>query len=70
MTEQPRDATDSAESRRARLRALLDGVDLDPAQTADDIALRNGHEVNRESVEQGNDAQLARDVPPHHVEHP
>lgn len=44
----------SAQS-RARLRALLDGVELAPSQTSDDIAPK----VNR-------DSEILRDVPPHH----
>jgi hypothetical protein len=47
-------AATSAES-QARLRALLDGVELAPSQTSDDIAPK----VNR-------DSELLRDVPPHH----
>lgn len=48
--------TASLES-KARLRALLDGVELAPSQTSDDIAPK----VNR-------DSELLGDVPPHHVE--
>jgi hypothetical protein len=47
----------SAQS-QAKLRALLDGVELAPSQTSDDIAPK----VNR-------DSELLSDVPPHHVEH-
>jgi hypothetical protein len=46
---------------RARLRAELDGVDLAPEETADDIAIRESS-----AAEQSRDDQLARDVPPHH----
>ena len=46
---------------KARLRAELDGVDLTPDETADDIAIRES------SVAQvSRDEQLERDVPPHH----
>ena len=47
-----------SEESRAKLRALLDGVELAPSQTSDDIAPK----VNR-------DSELLADVPPHHVEH-
>lgn len=43
---------------KARLRALLDGTQLTPEQTSDDIAPPE----NRES----RDSQLRADVPPHH----
>ena len=42
---------------KAKLRALLDGVELAPSQTSDDIAPK----INR-------DSELLGDVPPHHVE--
>ena len=38
-----------------RLRALLDGVDLAPEQTSDDIAPKTSR-----------DRELLEDVPPHH----
>ena len=50
--EQP---TAESEASRAKLRALLDGVELAPSQTSDDIAPK----VNR-------DSEILRDVPPHH----
>ncbi len=42
----------------ARLRAALDGVELDPSQTSDDKP-----EVTPQS---NRDADMLRDVPPHH----
>ena len=48
-------ATQASHNSQAKLRALLDGVELAPSQTSDDIAPK----VNR-------DSELLRDVPPHH----
>lgn len=45
----------ASQDSKAKLRALLDGVELAPSQTSDDIAPK----VNR-------DSELLRDVPPHH----
>lgn len=47
-----------SEQAKARLRAALDGVELDPDETADDKAIRWATL----------DEQLKQDVPPHHVE--
>ena len=47
--------TDASAQSQAKLRALLDGVELAPSQTSDDIAPK----VNR-------DSEILRDVPPHH----
>ena len=57
MNTEPTDEQPTAESEasRAKLRALLDGVELAPSQTSDDIAPK----VNR-------DSEILRDVPPHH----
>lgn len=46
---------------KARLRAELDGVDLAPEETADDIAIRESS-----AAQQSRDEQIAGDVPPHH----
>jgi hypothetical protein len=48
-------STQASQDSKAKLRALLDGVELAPSQTSDDIAPK----VNR-------DSELLRDVPPHH----
>jgi hypothetical protein len=48
-------AVDSKTQSAARLRALLDGVELTPEQTSDDVAPPS----NR-------DRELLEDVPPHH----
>jgi hypothetical protein len=45
----------SSETENAKLRALLDGLDLTPEQTKDDIVKSS----NR-------DSEILRDVPPHH----
>jgi hypothetical protein len=52
---QPDESKDSKAQSSAKLRALLDGVELTPEQTSDDIALPS----NR-------DHELLEDVPPHH----
>ena len=57
MVDDPSNTAEEAVRKRKRLRALLDGVDLDPTQTADDVAPQD----NR-------DAELMNDVPPHHVD--
>ncbi|MEY4323188.1 MAG: hypothetical protein RL410_969 [Actinomycetota bacterium] len=51
---------DEQEKRRKfeRLRAALDGVELDPSQTSDDKP--------EPSQKTSRDAELLRDVPPHH----
>ena len=48
-------AAEASAQSQAKLRALLDGVELAPSQTSDDIAPK----VNR-------DSEILRDVPPHH----
>ena len=51
----PEETADAKTQSSARLRALLDGVELTPEQTSDDIAPTS----NR-------DRELLEDVPPHH----
>ena len=52
----PEETVDAKAQSSARLRALLDGVELTPEQTSDDVAPAS----NR-------DRELLEDVPPHHV---
>ena len=47
--------TDAKKTENAKLRALLDGLELTPEQTKDDIVKSS----NR-------DSEILRDVPPHH----
>ncbi len=51
----PEETTDAKTQSSARLRALLDDVELTPEQTSDDVAPPS----NR-------DRELLEDVPPHH----
>jgi hypothetical protein len=51
----PASAADAPSQSAARLRALLDGVELLPEQTSDDVA----PPTNR-------DREMLEDVPPHH----
>lgn len=55
------DDEERARRARLRLRAVLDGLDLDPDETADDRAIRESSAAPTEV-----DDQLRRDVPPHH----
>jgi hypothetical protein len=50
------DTADALKSKNQKLRALLDGLDLTPEQTKDDI-----------SKPSNRDSEILRDVPPHHV---
>ena len=53
---EPQKGTGDAESASAKkLRALLDGVELTPEQTSDDVAPKSSR-----------DRELIEDVPPHH----
>lgn len=54
-TASPKDSQTQKQESAKKLRALLDGVDLAPEQTSDDIAPKS----NR-------DRELLEDVPPHH----
>lgn len=54
-TASPNDSQKQKQESAQKLRALLDGVDLAPEQTSDDIAPKS----NR-------DRELLEDVPPHH----
>jgi hypothetical protein len=49
------DTADVLKSKNQKLRALLDGLDLTPEQTKDDI-----------SKPSNRDSEIFRDVPPHH----
>lgn len=49
------DTADALKSKNQKLRALLDGLDLTPEQTKDDI-----------SKPSNRDSEILRDVPPHH----
>lgn len=49
------DTADALKAKNEKLRALLDGLELTPEQTKDDIA----PSTNR-------DSEILRDVPPHH----
>jgi hypothetical protein len=51
----PEETVDAKAQSSAKLRALLDGVELTPEQTSDDVAPPS----NR-------DRELLEDVPPHH----
>jgi hypothetical protein len=51
----PEESSDAKAQSSAKLRALLDGVELTPEQTSDDVA----PPTNR-------DRELLEDVPPHH----
>ena len=51
----PDETVDAKAQSSAKLRALLDGVELTPEQTSDDVA----PQANR-------DRELLEDVPPHH----
>jgi hypothetical protein len=53
--ETPADSEKQKQESAKRLRALLDGVDLAPEQTSDDIAPKTSR-----------DRELLEDVPPHH----
>ena len=61
LSSSPNDGSDALSSdevqRRAKLRALLDGTELDPSQTSDDVA-----------PVASRDSELRAEVPPHHVE--
>jgi hypothetical protein len=54
-SENPSEDLDSKDKSAARLRALLDEIELTPEQTSDDMA----PQTNR-------DRELLEDVPPHH----
>lgn len=47
----------SNKSKNEKLKALLDGLDLTPEQTRDDIAPKQ---------DSSRDSEILRDVPPHH----
>ena len=49
------DTADALKAKNQKLRALLDGLDLTPEQTKDDI-----------SKSSNRDSEILRDVPPHH----
>ena len=49
------DTADAIKAKNQKLRALLDGLDLTPEQTKDDI-----------SKPSNRDSEILRDVPPHH----
>ncbi len=49
------DTADALKSKNQKLRALLDGLDLTPEQTKEDI-----------SKPSNRDSEILRDVPPHH----
>lgn len=49
------DNADAIKAKNQKLRALLDGLDLTPEQTKDDI-----------SKSSNRDSEILRDVPPHH----
>ena len=49
------DTADALKAKNQKLRALLDGLDLTPEQTKDDI-----------SKPSNRDSEILRDVPPHH----
>ncbi len=49
------DTVDALKSKNHKLRALLDGLDLTPEQTKEDI-----------SKPSNRDSEILRDVPPHH----
>lgn len=56
-------STDSVEAKKVKnekLRALLDGLDLTPEQTKDDI------EIKSSSTDSNRDREILGDVPPHH----
>jgi len=53
--DKPEETVDANAQSSAKLRALLDGVELTPEQTSDDVAPPS----NR-------DRELLEDVPPHH----
>ena len=55
MPNNPDETADAKSQSSAKLRALLDGVELTPEQTSDDVA----PPTNR-------DRELLEDVPPHH----
>ena len=55
MPNDPDENVDAKSQSSAKLRALLDGVELTPEQTSDDVA----PPANR-------DRELLEDVPPHH----
>jgi hypothetical protein len=55
LSDTPDETLDAKTQSSARLRALLDGIELTPEQTSDDIAPPS----NR-------DRELLEDVPPHH----
>jgi hypothetical protein len=54
------DAVNMKKVKNAKLRALLDGLDLTPEQTKDDIEFPN------RSAESSRDREILGDVPPHH----
>ncbi len=54
------DAVNMKKVKNAKLRALLDGLDLTPEQTKDDIELPN------RSSQSSRDREILGDVPPHH----
>lgn len=57
------DTPEQREARvKARLRAALDGLELDPDETEDDRLIRGSELAQRAA-----DAQLLEDVPPHHL---
>jgi hypothetical protein len=54
-SENPAEKLNTKDESAAKLRALLDGIELTPEQTSDDVA----PPANR-------DRELLEDVPPHH----
>lgn len=54
-SENPSEDSDSKDKSAARLRALLEDIELTPEQTGDDMA----PQINR-------DREFLEDVPPHH----
>ena len=53
-------AAEAKKVKNEKLRALLDGLDLTPEQTKDDI------EIKSSSTESNRDREILGDVPPHH----
>lgn len=54
------DAVEVKKVKNEKLRALLDGLDLTPEQTKDDI------EIKSSATESNRDREILGDVPPHH----
>lgn len=53
-------SVDAKKVKNEKLRALLDGLDLTPEQTKDDI------EIKSSATESNRDREILGDVPPHH----